>query len=183
MHEACSRKHGGLRLLALFLAVTLGFAAYRHSTFVVWNDSDAVFRAADGADPARLREEERERFRRAPAAALKAYGAAAFRCLGGGGYRPISHLWESFWNLSFYDDAAPSLLLLLAVGALHGLLAVSLFAVARRFVRRDLTALAAAALVLASPPLAACAWVCVAGVQALVPLLFCLSLLSYWCVT
>ena len=181
MQEAWSRRRRVFWLTALFLITTLGFAAYRHSSFVVWNDSDGVFRPGDGHDPAGQRQQPRA-LRQAPLAVLGSYVTGAFQSFAGGGYRPLSQLWKAVAELSLDDGASLPLALLLVIGALLGALAVSLFAVARRFVRHDGTALAAVALVLASPPLVASSWVCMAGVQAAVPLLFCLSLLCYWAV-
>ncbi|MGH7174431.1 MAG: hypothetical protein ACRELF_02905 [Gemmataceae bacterium] len=171
------RRYG---LPALFLFLTFGFAAYRHSSFVVWNDSHVLYHPRGGNETTGW-DTMRERFQVDPLDALgRCCLKGSFLSTGGGGYRPLSELWISLAALFFYTPSYLPLPVLLVVGAVLGALAVSLFHVARRFVRHDLTALGAVLLVLASPPLVGSAWVCVAGIQILVPLLFCLSLLCYW---
>jgi hypothetical protein len=179
MLKVCSPARSGFWLLALFLAITLGFAAYRHSNFAVWNDSPGIFHPRENNETGSGWEVEGERLRHAPLATLWACVARSFRSVEGGGYRPLSGLWTNILGVLCYSPTSLPVPLLLLVGALHGALAVAFFAVARRYVRHDLTALGAVGLVLASPPLVASSWVCVAGVQVLVPLLFCLSLLCY----
>jgi hypothetical protein len=164
-------------LLGLFLLVALGFAAYRSSPFVVWDDSDRVFHPY-GKDE---RHELRERLAQEPLSTFGPYCVRwVFSLVDSSGYRPLSTLWTVFVALFFYTPSYVPLPVILAVGAALGAFAVSLFYVARRFVRYDLTALGVVLLVLASPPLIGSAWVCAAGVQVLVPLLYCLSLLCYW---
>jgi hypothetical protein len=179
MQETCSwrRRYG---LLVLFLFLTFGFAAYRHSSFAVWNDSPCVFHPRTSDESGPPWDQLYERFRQDPLDALGIRIQDSFLATGGGGYRPLSELWTSLAALFFYTPSYLPFPLLLVVGAVLGALAVSLFMVARRFVRHDLTALGVVLLVLGSPPLVGGSWVCVAGVQILVPLLFCLSLLCYW---
>ena len=176
MHEAWmpSRRYW---LVGLFFLVMVGFAAYRSSSFAVWDDSARVFHPY-GKDE---RNVLRERLAREP---FSEFGAECakwiFLDVDSSGYRPLSNLWVYFVDLFLYRPSHVPMVVILAVGAVLGAFAVSLFYVARRFVRHDLTALAVVLLVLASPPLIGSAWVCVAGVQVLVPLLYCLSLLCYW---
>ncbi|HWG44468.1 MAG TPA: hypothetical protein VN688_16940 [Gemmataceae bacterium] len=180
MQEACPSTHRRYWLLTLFLVTMLGFAAYRHSSFAVWNDSPCVFhpRVSDETGP--HWDELNAHFRQAPLTTLGPCFKGSFLATGGGGYRPLSELWTCLAALFFYTPSYLPFPLLLVVGSFLGALAVSLFLVARRFVHHDLTALGVVLLVLASPPLVGSVWVCVAGVQILVPLLFCLSLLCYW---
>ncbi len=180
MLQTCSRTRRGLWLLALFLTTAVGFATYRHSAFAVWNDSPCVFHPPDADEPNPHWAAAHDLSQPSALSDLWTGGGGAFQSVQGGGYRPLSELWTFVAAYFFYDPRCLPYPLLLVVGALHGALAVSLFAVARRFVRRDLTALGVVLLVLASPPLVASSWVCVAGVQVLVPLLFCISLLCYW---
>ncbi len=119
MVEACSRNRRVLWLLALFVAVTLGFAAYRNSPFVIWNDSASFFPSDDNDDPGRRGDALREGFRRDPLAALGSCAANAFRSVRGEGYRPLSHLGNSLCLLSCSAAAVLPLPLLLFVGALH----------------------------------------------------------------
>lgn len=166
-----------LWLLALFLTTTLCFVACRYSSFAVWNDSPDVFHPRDPDEGVQHWEEGSCYLRAHPLTALRSFTVQAFGSAENGGYRPLAGLWTNITGTLFYTPTALPLPLLLIVGALHGAFAVALFVVARRFVRSDLAALGAVGLVLASPPLVASSWVLVAGVQVLVPLLFCLSLL------
>ncbi len=171
------RRYG---LPALFLALTFGFMAYRHSSFAVWNDSPALYHPCGNTETT-ARDSVRERFQSAPLDALvNGCLRDSFLIIREGGYRPLSELWVTLATVFFYTPSYLPWQVLLTVGMVLGALAVSLFYVARRFVRHDLTALAAVLLTLASPPLVGSIWVCVAGVQILVPLLFCLSFLCYW---
>ncbi len=157
------------------------FVACRYSSFAVWDDSPDVFHPSDSDEPLPGWEIESEHLRDAPLPTLRALTVTAFSAAANGGYRPLAGLWTNdvTWPPSFIIPTSLPLPLLVLVGLLHGAFAVALFAVARRFVRSDLAALGAVGLVLASPPLVASSWVCVAGVQVLVPLFFCLSLLCH----
>ena len=180
MQEACSPASRRYWLAALFLGVMFGFAAYRQPDVPIWNDSSALFHRLDGAELSGL-EDLRNHYRQDSPAMLGCHCLkVSFRSTVSGGYRPLTELWLVLVALFFYTPNAVPFPLVLAVGAVLGALAVSLFYVARRFVQHDLTALGVVLLVLASPPLVGSSWVCVAGVQSLVPLLFCLSLLCYW---
>lgn len=178
MQEASPPTRRRYYLLALFLAMMVGFAVYRHSSFVVWNDSPSVFHPRNSGETAHW-EELHEHFWHTPLATL---GSSIKKCFSitQDGFRPLSDLWIRLVVMFFYNTSHLPFPLLLIVGAWLGALVVSLFYVARRFVQYDLTALGAVLLVLGSPPLVGSSWVCVAGVQILVPLLFCLSLLCYW---
>jgi hypothetical protein len=180
MQEACPPPRRRYWLLALFLFLMLGFAWYRHSPFAVWNDSHVLFHPR-GSNETTGWDEMNDHFARDPLGTLGSCCIkGSFLSTGGGGYRPLSELWVCFVALFFATPNYLPLPVLLVVGAVLGGLAVCLFHVARRFVRYDLTALGVVLLVLASPPLVGSVWVCVAGVQILVPLLLCLSLLCYW---
>src|SRR5579875_2074808 len=180
MQEAHSPTHRRYWMTALFLAVMFGFVAYRHSSFVIWNDSSAVFHPHNG-DEEIIWDKMCEQFHRDSLSAFETHCLkGSFQTTEFGGYRPLSVLYVALATVFFYTPSYLPVSLMLFVGAVLGALAVSLFYVARRFVRYDLTALGAVLLVLASPPLIGSSWVCVAGVQSLVPLLFCLSLLCYW---
>lgn len=180
MQEACSPSRQRYGLLALFLFLTVGFAAYRHSSFAVWNDSPALYHP-HSSNEATGWTALREHFQYDPLGALNNDCLKrSFLSTDIGGYRPLSELWVCLATLFFYTPSYLPLPVLLVTGSVLGALAVCLFLVARRFVRHDLTALGAVLLVLGSPPLVGSIWVCVAGVQVLVPLLFCLSLLCYW---
>ncbi|HTU20953.1 MAG TPA: hypothetical protein VMG10_23075 [Gemmataceae bacterium] len=180
MQEACLPTWRRYGLPALFLFLTFGFAAYRHSSFVVWNDSSALYHPHSSGERTGW-VALRQRLKQDSLGTLVCNGLKqCFVGTASGGYRPLSELWICLGALFFYTPSYLPLPVLLAVGAILGALAVSLFLVARRFVRHDLTALGAVLLVLASPPLVGSSWVCVAGIQILVPLLFCLSLLCYW---
>jgi len=180
MEEACPPSWRRYGMPALFLVLTFGFMAYRHSSFTVWNDSPALYHP-HGKTEAPGWDSVRERFRSAPLDALvNGCLKNSFLEIPEGGYRPLSVLWGGLAAVFFYTPRYLPWPVLLLVGMVLGALAVSLFYVARRFVRHDLTALAAVFLTLASPPLVGSIWVCVAGVQTLVPLSFCLSFLCYW---
>jgi hypothetical protein len=180
MQEAHSPTHRRYWLAALFLAVMFGFAAYRHSSFVVWNDSNVLIHPFGSNGPANW-DQLYERYQQDPLTTLKeGCFKRSFLSIGVDGYRPLSNLWIALAAVFFYTPSYLPLPLLLWVGAILGALTVSLFHVARRFVRYDLTALGAVILFLGSPPLVGSAWVCAAGAQSLVPLFFCLSLLCYW---
>ncbi len=171
------RRYG---LPALFLALTFGFMAYRQSSVAVWNDSPALYHPRSQTETM-VWDSLRERFQSAPLDALvNGCFKESFLVIREGGYRPLSELWVILAAVFFYTPRFLPWPVLLLVGMVLGALAISLFYVARRFVRHDLTALAAVFLTLASPPLVGSIWVCVAGVQILVPLLFCLSFLCYW---
>lgn len=180
MQEACSPTPRRYWLAALFLGVMFGFAAYRHSSFVVWNDSNVLIHPL-GTNGVANWDQLYERFQQDP---LTTLGSGCFKrsfeSIGGDGYRPLSNLWIALAAVFFYTPSYLPFPLLLVVGAILGTLAVSLFHLARRFVRYDLTALGAVLLLLGSPPLIGSSWVCAAGAQSLVPLFFCLSLLCYW---
>ncbi|HTU88902.1 MAG TPA: hypothetical protein VMF69_02295 [Gemmataceae bacterium] len=179
MQEERSPSHRRYWLAAMFLTVMFGFAAYRHSNFAVWNDS-GLYRPRTSKETA-FYDGVRERFHRDPLTAIGPFSLKrCFLSTGCGGCRPLTELLVFLASVFLYTPSYLPLPLLLLDGAVLGALAVSLFYVARRFVRHDLTALGAVLLVLGSPPLVGSAWVCVAGVQSLVPLLFCLSLLCYW---
>ena len=180
MVQATFQRHRRYGLLALFAVITVGFACYRCSLFAIWNDSSCVFHPHGIDDPNDYWEELRIQFQEAPLATAAHGIQKCFLDTKSGGYRPISGLWTCLCALIFYSPSEIPFPLLLANGAILGGLAVSLFHVAGRFVRHDLTALGIVLLTLGSPPLVGSSWVCVAGVQALVPLLFCLSLLCYW---
>ncbi len=167
-------------LLAMFLVVWFGFVAYRHSPCPIWNDSACVFHPKGKDDPIRYWDPLREQYLVDPLSTLAPCINHCFSCVQSGGYRPLSGLWTGLAGIAFYSPSSVPMPLPFVTGFLLGCLAVSLFHVARRFVNRDLTAFGAVFLVLASPPLVGSSWVCVAGIQALVPLLFCLSLLCYW---
>jgi hypothetical protein len=180
MQEAHSPTHRRYWLAALFLAVMFGFVAYRHSSSAIWNDSPAVFHPHSSDEETRWLK-TCEQFDRDSLGAFVSFCLkGSFQVTESGGYRPLSELYVKFVTVFLYRPSYLPLSLLFAVGAVLGALAVTLFYVARRFVQHDGTALGAVLLVLASPPLVGSSWVCVAGVQALVPLLFCLSLLCYW---
>lgn len=167
-------------LCAMFLSITLGFAVYRHSSFAIWNDSSWVFHPHCQGGPHHYWDDLRAQTLESPFALLSSCIRLSFLDSRGCGYRPLSGLWTSMTALLFPAEEPVPLPLLLAVGAILGSLAVCLFYVARHYVRHDVTAFGAVFLVLASPPLVGSSWVCAAGVQAAVPLMFCLSLLSYW---
>ncbi|MHB1423415.1 MAG: hypothetical protein ACYC3I_09530 [Gemmataceae bacterium] len=180
MKEACLLSYRRYWLAALFLGTMVGFAAYRKSSFAVWNDSASIFHPLSSSESVPNWDELKDRFCRAPLSALGPCLKDCFLSPESGGYRPLSTLWIYLASMFFHTTSYLPLPLLLIVGFWLGALVVSLFHVARRFVRYDLTALGVVLLVLGSPPLVASSWVCVAGVQILVPLLFCLSLLCYW---
>jgi hypothetical protein len=164
-----------LWLLALFLATTVGFVACRYSSFTIWDDSPYGFHPREGEGMPRWERELRvSRWR-----GLRTLTAEAFAAPNNRGYRPLAEIWAQAPAPLLNNPTALPLSLLLVIGALHGAFAVALFAVARRHVHTDLAALGAVGLVLASPPLVASSWVCVAGVQVVVPLFFCLSLLCH----
>src|SRR5207302_3442364 len=120
---------------ALFLTTALGFSAYRYSSFAVWNDSPCVFHPRGSDDTGPGWDEEYRRFRQAPLAGV----AGVCRSVEGGGYRPLSASWTYLAAVLFYNPRSLPFPLLLVVGAVHGAQAVSLFCVARRFVKHDLT--------------------------------------------
>jgi hypothetical protein len=152
---------------------------YRHAAFYVWNDSPTIARAStDWAEADQNVQVLRARFGQDPWGEIAA-NFGEFGSVNGEGYRPLSVLQNTICTYLF-DSAGPGWLHLFVYGTVYGALAICLFLVSRRFGRHDATALLAVVLVLASPPLVACSWVIVAGFQALVPLLICLSLLLYW---
>jgi hypothetical protein len=157
----------------------VGFAAYRDSSFVVWNDSSALYHPWPKGERNDW-EELRQRYHEHPWDTLLSCCLKDCFLTTDGGYRPLSQLWIYIAGLFFHTPNYLPWPILIAVGAVIGALAVCLFLVARRFVRHEVTALGVVLLVLASPPLVGSSWVCVAGVQILVPLFFCLSLLCYW---
>jgi hypothetical protein len=166
-------------LATLFLGITVGFACYRQSSFFIWNDSGcaATMRPSElAADLSRQRTQLTER----PFETLSQVAAGNFSHVTPGGYRPLAGAYQDLATICCYHPDGPRFVPLLAVGAVYGALALSVFFVARRFVRHDLTALFAVLLLLASPPLVATSWVFLCGIQAAVPLLFCVALLCYW---
>jgi len=180
MHEARHWIGRGFCMLAMFLAITFGFVAYRHSSCPIWNDSACVFHPQGDDEPVRYWDKLRKQYELDPLSTLAPCINQCFLGVQSGGYRPVSGLWTGLAAIAFYSPSSVPLPLLFATGSILGCLAVTLFHVARRFVQHDLTAFGAVFLVLASPPLVGSSWVCVAGIQALVPLLFCMSLLCYW---
>src|SRR5579884_2963707 len=160
MEEACPPSWRRYGMPALFLVLTFGFMAYRHSSFTVWNDSPALYHP-HGKTEAPGWDSVRERFRSAPLDALvNGCLKNSFLEIPEGGYRPLSVLWGGLAAVFFYTPRYLPWPVLLLVGMVLGALAVSLFYVARRFVRHDLTALAAVFLTLASPPLVGSICVC-----------------------
>ncbi len=163
-------------LTALFLCVSVGFVAYRRAPFLVYNDSCYAWSFSSEAELTSAAETSQARMWSDPRAALAELFAPFAHVHGG--YRPVERVYTA-GCLLLHRHRGHDWPLLAIVGAIHGLLAVTVFCTARRFVRRDLTAAGAVLLVLASPALVASSWVYLSP-QALVPLAVCAALLCYW---
>jgi hypothetical protein len=167
-------------VFALFLAVTLLFSWYRHCVCFIWDDSANL--SAGLAQSRWVQELHQAGAGSELANRLEHLWQDTFGHVSGGGYRPLATVYSLLTYALFLDpraDAGPSLPHLLFVGTIYGALAVCVFCLAERFTRRTV-ALFASFLVMASPPLAATAWVVMTGVQAIVPLLICSALLGYF---
>jgi len=171
-----SDKDTRLRLLVLFLAVTVGFAWYRSSVPYIWDDSPSIVGSLSRAEWVKeLQSNDTNYFR-----TVTHIFQGAFGSVSGGGYRPLASIYSSLTYWLLVEPDVPSISHLLFVGTIYGSFAVCLFCLSRRFVRHQASSWFATLLVLASPPLAATAWVVLTGVQAIVPLLICLALLCYF---
>src|SRR5689334_20672554 len=125
MQEACSSRRRFL-LLALFFGLMLGFAVYRHSSFVVWNDSHGLYHPRASGETTGW-DKMRQRYQHDPLDALfSCCLKGSFLSTGGGGYRPLSELWICLAALFFYTPSYLPWPVLLAVGAAVGALAVCL---------------------------------------------------------
>jgi hypothetical protein len=174
-----------LALASAWLAIVVGFVAYRTSDFFVWNDSPCLmYRAEDGGwpDVYERNDVSRREFLADPQRFLASFFRNQFDENGfchGGGYRPLSGV-QTFVSQLLMGHGGTPWALLVHCGSLYATFAISFYFVARRFVRFSATAVLAVVLVLASPSCIAASWVMVAGLQILVPLSICLSLLLYW---
>ncbi len=170
------------RLACLFLLVTVGFAFYRWSPFVVWDDSCSSAMERVTEDDLTVDQRLKARMDNLHVNPLTVAGTLIWEAFTKptGGYRPLAKIycWVSIGYL--YDSHHPGLPHLLLVGLLFGTFAVLYLQVACRFVEREASAWFALILMLGSPPMAATCWIYMSFPQVIVPLLMCASLLSYW---
>ncbi len=195
---------------AVWLSLVGAYAAFRTSDFFVWNDGPSVLHGSDRRcapymkagswqEAGNFNHRLRERFYEAPFPFLVSHTCEAFDLselyasyerradspVWGPppgqfeGYRPLSTLQCDFVHLLMRAEQ-PTLAHLAFIGAIQATLAVSFYLVARRFLAFKVSAAFAALLLMASPPCVAASWIIVAGIQAIVPLWICVSLLLYW---
>jgi hypothetical protein len=164
------RKHLVI-LFCLWTVVTTGYFFWRASSLLVWCDSPQIAK--------NLFDESRPLFW---SDSDKFYSIFhySFYDVSAEGYRPLSRAIAIAGTLFFSDPKTNPHMWIAAVGALIGFLAVVSFLVSRRFLNSDPAALFAVFLFLFSAPVITGAWNVFCGIQAIVPLFVCLSLLLYW---
>jgi hypothetical protein len=161
-----------LRAVLLVLAVAAAYVAWRAPGDLVWDDTPAVLRnIADGrltvedsfADPL-FWELLVDPWRRAFS----------------DGYRPLNAMVARFGRAWCASSPRAPIGLLVINGIVAGLLAHAYFRLARRFTRTGVAAAFSVFLLLASTPLLTGSLVLFRGIQALVPLTMCCTLLCYF---
>jgi len=152
----------------LVVAASL-YAAVRSTTPLVWNDSvtlSILSEAVPGLD-------------RFDGPALWATLEEAFATPAREGYRPLS-VFLAGAGMRYFASGGEIFNWAFPVGVVIALCILALYATARRLGCSAVFAALATLLVVASSPFVASSWVIVAGIQAIVPLFICASLLAYW---
>jgi hypothetical protein len=155
-------------ILGLWCLVTLSFALLRSSAGFITDDSIRLYQNMHlNPNPERWTGWGTVKY-----AFVYSFATYPLRQLTG----VLTHLTMSVcWD----PDHVPFIVCLFA-GSLVASLALSLFFVAKRFVRSDIWAVFAVFLTLFSTPFITGAWMVCTGIQTFVPLMICLGLLSYW---
>jgi hypothetical protein len=158
------------QLAGLWAAVAVGYFLIRSTTPLVWDDTPLISAARyehaleqdlRGAEPWRVILER------------------SFCSLQGNGYRPLNIV-QRYVGVMFFGPGDPDPAPWFAVGgAILGLMTVCVFLVARRYCGPPAALLAAFLLLFATPTITG-AWPVVMNMQATVPLMICLGLLTYW---
>ncbi|MBI1900166.1 MAG: hypothetical protein HYS13_03490 [Planctomycetia bacterium] len=165
----CGWRHDVL----LFLAVALGYVAWRAPGELVWDDSLAVCENADPKTGESLDRFDRPGF-------LAGIWNRDFGGLHVDGYRPLNWAVRRIGSALCHEWPGAGMALAVFNGVVAGLLAVSFFRLARRFTATAGGAHLAVFLLLASTPILTGLLVLFAGIQALVPLAMCTTLNCYF---
>jgi hypothetical protein len=160
----------------IFAVAAIGFFAWRMSFDIIWDDTPSLAAIVYDADecPAGAQLKLGE-----PGAVTYGF-RASFLSVGASGYRPLSSLLRHAGNSFFRPGGLPRWIWIAFVSLVVGLLATCCFHVALRFTRSEAWSVFAAILMLGSPAYACAAAVVIAGIQTIVLLLLCASLLLYW---
>jgi hypothetical protein len=169
----------GAWTVGVFAVAALAFFAWRMSFDLIWDDSPAVTTI------------ELDRIKLNPDAglllgqpgAISYYFRYAFSTPGGNGYRPLSAVVSNAGASFFRPGGPPRWMWIALVSSIVGGFAAAFFRVALRFSGSSGWAAFALIVLLASPPYLCAAAVIFAGIQTIVPLAVCGSLLLYWSAT
>jgi len=163
----------------VFAVAALAFFGWRTSFDLIWDDSPRVAAVNSDIDTSPFGV---ELLLSEPGAAWYAFHNS-FSRVGDGGYRPLSSL---VWHVGisfFRPGGPPSWIWIALVSSIVGGFAAAFFRVSLRFAGSAGWAAFAMILFLASPPYLCAAAVILAGIQTIVPLVLCGSLLLYWSAT
>jgi hypothetical protein len=162
-----------LRDALLLVVVAAGYVAWRAPGDLVWDDTPAVLNNIHSERMLTLEDWDTRHFRRTVL-------VDPFRQVYGDGYRPLNTTVSRLGMAYCGTSSRAPVGLLMVNGVLMGLLTVVYYRLARRFTRTAAGAALSVLLLLASTPLLTGSLVLFRGVQTLVPLTMCGSLLCYF---